>query len=150
MGRRWKGLPTWARWFLVLPAALVADTLSQSLASGSLGIWEIAQNSRLALRPYIDALIWQAWAPAWFVWVGAKVAPSHRFQTSAVLALIKILVALYNTFSAVRFVASGGSWMAPYPITQAPLWWQVCVYMIAIVAVVAVSILFRNADGERP
>lgn len=135
------------RWLLVIPVAVLGGLVSESLGRLFISCVEILHNSRFLYRPFTDEFIWQAWAAAWFVWAGTKVAPSNRFQTSSVLAAFKVAVALYNSFGLLQYVHGGGSWADLSEETQAPVWWRLCVEIIAMVAVIVITLRER---GRRP
>jgi hypothetical protein len=113
-------------------------------------VCEVLHNAQFLYRAFTDEFIWQAWASVWFVWAGTKVAPSNRFQTSLVLAGFKVVVALYNSLGLLQYVHSGGSWADSLGETQAPIWWRLCVEIIAIVAVALIPLRERKeADDSR-
>lgn len=133
-------LPAWLRWSLLFPGAILIDWISQSIGRIFLHTELFVTNSPSGARPFGEELIWQAWAPGWFVYGGSKIAPSHRFGATVALAGFKALIALYNGFVDVRHVLTGGSWSDLNSPTDAPVWWCVCVYATAFVVLALLCI----------
>jgi len=134
-------LRPWMRWLLVLPAAFGADQLTQWLLSPSLlvRIWEAITNHLSPVGPFVDAIGWQTWAPAWFVWAGTKVAPSHRARVSLGLAAFKVVIASANIFTRIRYVQRGGSWWHfEGPPVDVPVWWFASASALGILVVALV------------
>ncbi len=136
------------RWLLVLPAALAGDLLSQSLGTAFIAIFEVFQNHTLAVRPFLDTVIWQAWGPVWFVVLGSMVAPRYRFRTAVVLAFLKSCVALWNTRGLAQYVSRGGSWTDAAPLTHAPNWWEQVVYLAVLPLLVLTVLAIRRHEKE--
>lgn len=74
---------TWARWLAVLPGAILAAFLSSFplhfalFATLSNFIEPYPEIPERILFPFVAAVV--------FLWVGARIAPSHRFETSIAL-----------------------------------------------------------------
>jgi hypothetical protein len=143
----------WLRWLLILPVALLADWISQSCGLVVLKFLEVIWGHEdrtiyawLGGRPFAEALIWHTWAPGWFVWAGAMVAPKHRFRVAVALAAIVAVVAVYNVQSWLRYALGSGSWSAVEPTTGAPAWWLMSTFVLGIIVVVLVALSFK----ERP
>lgn len=135
----------WMRWLLVLPSAFGADLLAQWFLSPSLLVraWEGITNHLSPLGPWVDAITWQAWAPAWFVWAGTKVAPSRRARVSVCLAGFKVVVASANILARIHYVQRGGSWWRlEDPPLDVPVWWFAGASALGILVVALVSARF--------
>jgi hypothetical protein len=132
-------IPHWLRWLLVLPTAFIADWASQSI---SLIIATI-----IGLRgPYANAFIWFTLAPVIWLIVGVRFAPTHRSFVGAILAVIKVVVLLYNSYSAIDRLNHGGTWNDIYPITEAPLWWHLITYILGIIILMVFYGLIRRSE----
>jgi hypothetical protein len=132
-------MPHWLKWLLVLPAAFIGDMAAQSIGL-------IIATITCLRGPYANAFIWYTFAPIIWLVVGLRFAPSHRSLAGAILAAIKIVVLLYNSYSAIDFLNHGGSWTDIYPITEAPLWWHLITYIVGIIALIVFYGLIYNSD----
>ena len=65
-------LSTWFRWLLVIPIAFLMGYISEIIPRLLFATIEIAINHHLTFRPGVDCLIWQAYAPIFFVIGGMK------------------------------------------------------------------------------
>ena len=91
----------WVRWFCVLPGAIAA----YSLASLAIGLLEHVNRivKSLRLRDDLSNPDWWVYLSCAaaggfaFVYVGAAIAPSHRFPTSIALVVISVLFAAMST-----------------------------------------------------
>jgi hypothetical protein len=126
-------LPTWLRWVLVLPMAFLIGYISETIPRLLFATIEIAINHQLTFKPGVDCLIWQAYAPVFFVIGGMKMAPSHKFGVFVILAGLKIAVAIVNIYNIISFTNNGGEWDRLDPILNSPLWWNAPVYVLCIV-----------------
>ncbi len=136
-------LPVWLRWVLVLPAALAFGLLAEVVPRLAFTIIEISVNHHLLYRPGFDSLVWQFFAPFFFVLGGLRVTPSHRVATFFVLAGTKGVVALINLKTVLSFINSGGAWAQVDPTTASPLWWNatVCILFMVALAFVGVALI---------
>ena len=121
--RRLHRLPPWSRWLLVIPAAFASGFAAEIVPRVLFALLEIIVNHELLFRPGFDILIWQLWAPLFFVAGGVQMAPRLKFSTFLVVGGLKIAVATANSVRDLRFVHAGGPWSAPDPTTASPLWW---------------------------
>jgi hypothetical protein len=77
--RRLDRLPPWSRWILVIPTAFVSAYLAETVPRILFALLEIVVNHKLLFRPGFDFLIWQLWAPLFFVAGGVQMAPRFKF-----------------------------------------------------------------------
>ena len=73
-------------------------------------LMEIIVNHKLLFRPGFDFVIWQLWAPLFFVAGGVQMAPRRKFPAFLVVGGLKIAVATTNLARDLRFVHDGGRW----------------------------------------
>jgi|GEM_PF-1076471 len=132
-------IPHWLRWLLVLPTALIADWASQSIA--------LIIATLTGLRgPYANAFIWFTLSPVMWLIVGVRFAPTHRSLAGAALATFKLVVLLYNSYSAISSLNHGGTWADIYPLTEAPLWWHLITYILGIIALIVFYVLIYRSE----
>lgn len=132
-------LPTWLRWLLTIPAAIVADLAAQSIYQL---IFRVVPFT--ALHPYTDELIWHFFAPLLFVAAGVKMAPRHWFVVACCLTGFKVLVAVVNIHTLSLFLLRGGSMKAPAYVTEAPLWWSLLVHLLFLAFATFVIVKDQN------
>jgi hypothetical protein len=94
--RRLDRLPPWSRWLLVLPTAFASGFVAEIVPRMLFALLEIAVNHELLFRPGFDFLIWQLWAPLFFVAGGVQMAPRFKFLTFVIVGGLKIAVATTN------------------------------------------------------
>jgi hypothetical protein len=143
-------LPTWLRWALVIPTALVVGTVAEMLPRFLFSPIEIAVNHRLTFRPGFDSLTWQAYAPLFFIIAGVEMAPSYKFSTFIVLGGLKITVAAVNLYTVLDFANDSLSWSRRDPITESPLWWNAPVFILCICLIVGLGVLMWRCESQRP
>jgi hypothetical protein len=120
--RRLDRLPLWSRWLLVVPTAFASGFAAEIVPRMLFALLEIIVNHELLFRPGFDFLIWQLWAPLFFVAGAVQMAPRLKFSTFLVVGGLKIAVATTNFARDLRFVHGGGPWSAADPTTNSPLW----------------------------
>jgi len=130
--RKLERLPAWSRWLLVLPTAFVSGYVAEVVPRLLFSVMEIVLNHELLFRPGFDALVWQLWAPLFFVAGGLQIAPAHKFVVFLLVGGLKIAVATTNLVRDLQFVRGNGPWSAADPITNSPLWWNAIVYPLCI------------------
>ena len=96
-------------------------------------LYEVSINHTLTFKPGFDSLVWAAYAPLFFVIGGVLVAPSFRNIVCNVLSVFKIVVASYNIYSIIDYLNKGGNWSALDPNVHSPLWWNITIYILAII-----------------
>ncbi len=138
-------LPPWMRWLLVVPAAILADLLTQSICRFLAFI--VVPKTAL---PFVEYFTWQAFAPLMFVIVGVQIAPSRKFVTALVLGGLKIYVAFVNAHMAFTYILRGGSWLSRDDIVASPLWWSMSVYFVCIVLLLSFAVLMRKVGDKEP
>lgn len=78
------GIVYWLRWLAALPSAIVGSLIANALG--------VLFNGRYVPDWYLASLLFQIWQGiilgAAFVWIGALVAPAHRFVSSVILAMV--------------------------------------------------------------
>ncbi len=148
--RRLDRLPPWSRWFLVLPTAFASGFVAEIVPRMFFAVLEIVVNHELMFRPGFDFLIWQLWAPLFFVAGGIQMAPRFKFSTFLVVGGVKIAVAATNFGRDLRFVHGGGPWTAMDPTTNSPLWWDAIVYTVCIGFLIALGWFLGRQALEKP
>jgi hypothetical protein len=123
-------MPTWLRWLLVLPAAVMSYVGIQILV----GI----QSETLSFPDWLQDLWSQGMnsivGPWAFVFVGARVAPPRRaFETSVTLAVI------FGIFTGVVGVLA-----LLHPSHVRSPWWLGLTAVLGIVIVIATCFQFRD------
>ena len=123
------------RWILVLPAAIAAYVLvtlvvgiASELAASEI-VMHRASSQSLGFKNFLSQLINSITAPVGFVYLGAKVAPSHRFITAVVLASAFGCLTLVVTYLGVA---------------EGVVWWLILSSVLSIVAVVVTCIVIRR------
>jgi hypothetical protein len=149
--RKLDRLPLWSRWLLVLPTAFASGFVAEIVPRMLFALMEIIVNHELLFRPGFDFLIWQLWAPLFFVAGGVQMAPRLKFSTFLVVGGLKIAVATTSFARDLWFVHGGGPWSAVDPTTNSPLWWDAIVYTLCVASLVALGLfLARQAIEKRP
>src|ERR1700730_8108218 len=93
-------IPSWLRWVLVLPIALLAELAAQSFYR--LLFYAIPFQ---AVRPYTDELVWRVFAPVVFIVAGVKMAPRFWFYVACILIAIKSAIVLVNVYTLTQYLA---------------------------------------------
>jgi hypothetical protein len=146
-------LPHWLRWLLVLPIAIVMGLVAEVVPRFVFAIGEAIVNHHLLFKPGVDSLIWQLWAPLWFVASGVSMAPGYKFSTFIVVGGLKAIGAGTNLVTNLTFVGRAGSWEDLDPIMSSPIWWNSIVHLLCLGALVTFGwVLARqswNAASKR-
>ena len=140
-------LPTWLRWLLVIPVAVVADLAAQS-------VYQIIFRALpfAVVRPYTDELIWRFVAPLLFIVAGVKMAPRYWFMVACCLTGFKAVIAVVNIHTLSLYVLRGGSLKALAYITAAPVWWSLLVHLLFLafgVFIIAKDQNIRKVPSEK-
>ncbi len=146
--RKLDRLPAWSRWLLVLPTAFVSGFVAEIVPRMLFALMEIIVSHELLFRPGFDFLIWQLWAPLFFVAGGVQMAPGHKLLAFLVVGGLKIAVATTNFVRDLWFVHGGGLWSAVDPTTNSPVWWNAIVYTLCIASLSTLG-LFLAKQGMR-
>ncbi len=146
---RLKRLPGWLRWLLVVPAAFLVGLVAETTARIAFAGIELVANHELLFRPGVDSLVWQLWAPLFFVAGGLQLAPSHHVSVFVALAGFKVVVAASNLATVLGFTQRGGAWSTLDPVTRAPLWWNATMYIACILVLVAAGVYLIREDQSR-
>jgi len=144
-------LPQWLRWLFVVPSAFLMSLIAEILPRVIFSALELIVNHRLLFKPGVDSLVWQFWAPLFFVTSGVSMAPRFKFLTFIGVGGLKVAVAAMNLTTNLNFIKRGGSWDALDPTTNSPIWWNsiVCVGSIVVLAAFGV-VLARQGRAEKP
>lgn len=143
-------LPTWLRWVMMLPAAVVADLIGESVYRLLLAAIEIGVNHRLLVEPGVDEVIVQLLAPLWFVAFGLEMAPTHKALAFTIVGGFKVTVAAVNLVTIARFVIQGGAWQALDPDLQSPLWWNAIINLSCLTMLVALGVSLVRGSRLTP
>lgn len=149
--RKLDRLPDWSRWLLVLPTAFASGLLAEVVPRMLFALMEIIVNHELLFRPGFDFVIWQLWAPLFFVAGGVQMAPRLKFPAFVVVGGFKIAIAGTNFYRDLASVLHGTPWGAVEPITSSPIWWNAIVYALCIASLIALGFfLARHSKEQRP
>jgi uncharacterized membrane protein HdeD (DUF308 family) len=126
----------WWRWLLVLPGAIVAYILVViPLAIATDAIDWLPETA----RNYLSQILHSAFGPWAFVYLGARIAPRHRFITALVLT---ILQALFLAITLTLGVALGYT-----KAMRSPMWYLVACGVIGVIASIAASVSFHKEEN---
>lgn len=138
--RRLARLPNWLRWVLILPSAFAISWVAEIVPRVLFSIVEISVNHHLLFRPGFDIVIWQLFAPIFFVLAGLQVAPARQLAVFFALAGLKAAVAVINLTTILRFTSGGGGWDQLDPMLGSPLWWNAIVYVVTVLLLVTLGV----------